>query len=191
MITLGYYDDEDNVEEYIKMAEGYDGREFIPVIQKYLKDGSTILELGMGPGKDLELLAEHFQVTGSDISQVFLDRYWKDHPGADLELMDAVKMDIKRNFDGIYSNKVLHHLTKEQLEKSLTNQVQVLNRGGILLHTFWYGDKEEEHLGLQFSYYTEKTFCELVGDEYDILKSVMYAEMETRDSIYFVLRKKW
>ena len=187
---MGYYDDDKNVEEYIEMAEGYDGREFIPVLRKYLENGSKVLELGMGPGKDLELLSENFQVTGSDNSQVFINKYRKDHPDADLVLLDAVMMDIDRKFDCIYSNKVLHHLTKEQLEKSIANQAKVLNRGGILFHTFWYGDKEEEHSGLRFIYYTEDKFSELVGIEFEIVKSVKYAEFEEEDSVYFVLRKK-
>lgn len=187
---MGYFDDERNVEEYISMAEGYDGRQFIPVLRQYLKDGLTVLELGMGPGKDFELLSEYFQVTGSDNSQVFIDRYWKDHPDADLVLLDAVTMKIDRKFDGIYSNKVLNHLSNEQLAESLTNQAEVLNEGGILLHTFWYGDKEEDLPGLHFTYYTKKTFRQWVGDEYEVLESVRYAEMEADDSIYFLLRKK-
>ncbi|MFC1923174.1 class I SAM-dependent methyltransferase [Chloroflexota bacterium] len=187
---MGYYDDDKNVEEYIEMAEGYDGREFIPVLRKYLENGSKVLELGMGPGKDLELLSEHFQVTGSDNSQVFINKYRKDHPDADLVLLDVVMMDIDRKFDCVYSNKVLHHLTKEQLEKSIINQAGVLNRGGILFHTFWYGDKEEEHSGLRFIYYTEDKFSELVGIEFEIVESVKYAEFEEEDSVYFVLRKK-
>ncbi len=28
---MSYYDDKENVEEYIKMAEGYDGSEFVPI----------------------------------------------------------------------------------------------------------------------------------------------------------------
>ncbi len=75
-----FYDDESNVNDYIKMAEGFDGREFMPVLRQYLPDGAHVLELGMGPGKDLALLAEHFKVTGSDHSPVFVNRYLADHP---------------------------------------------------------------------------------------------------------------
>ena len=187
---MDYFDDKRNVEEYISMAEGYDGRQFIPVLRKYLKDCSTVLELGMGPGKDLELLGEHFQVTGSDNSKVFINRYRKEHPEADLILLDAVTMNIDRKFDCIYSNKVLNHLSNEQLAESLTNQAKVLNDGGIMLHTFWHGDKEEDLSGLHFSYYTEETFRKWIGVEYDILESVQYEELEANDSIYFVLRKR-
>ena len=43
------------------MAEGYDGKEFIPVLRKHLKQDATLLELGMGPGKDVELLSDFFR----------------------------------------------------------------------------------------------------------------------------------
>ena len=187
---MGYYDSDEDVEEYIRMAEGYDGRALIDVLRKYLENGSTGLELGMGPGKDLGLLSEHFRVTGSDNSTVFLDRYRQVNPDADLVLLDAVTMDIERQFDCSYSNKVLHHLTKPQLKKSLQQQARVLNHLGILLHSFWYGDKVEEVSGLRFVYYTEDSLSEVIGDEYEIIESERYTEIEENDSFYIVLRKR-
>ena len=97
----------EDVEDYIKMAEGYDGRHLITQLRKYLPDNATVLELGMGPGTDLMLLSEHYKVTGSDFSNAFLDRFCKKHPNADLLQLDAITMQIDRKFDFIYSNKVL------------------------------------------------------------------------------------
>ena len=66
---MGYYDDAENVKEYVEMAEGFDGRELIDVLREYLAEGASVLELGMGPGKDLEMLSEHYRATGSDSSR--------------------------------------------------------------------------------------------------------------------------
>lgn len=55
---MGHLDVPANVRGYIRMAEGYDGAGLIAVLRKYLPAGSTLLELGMGPGKDLDLRAE-------------------------------------------------------------------------------------------------------------------------------------
>lgn len=184
-----YFDDEKNVEAYVKMAEGYDGRALIEILKKYLKKGSTVLELGMGPGTDFEILSESYEVTGSDNSKVFLDRYSARDARADLVLLDATKMDIDRRFDCIYSNKVLHHLTREDFKESLKRQWGALNRGGILFHSLWHGDKEEEISGLRFVYYTEETFGGVVGPEYEIVEIKRYTEMEPDDSMYVVLRK--
>jgi SAM-dependent methyltransferase len=187
---MGYFDDEKNVEAYVKMADGYDGRELIDILKTYISNGATVLELGMGPGKDFEILSESFQVTGSDNSKAFLDRYKKRNAAADLVLIDAVKMGIDRRFDCIYSNKVLHHLTREELKKSLKNQGAVLNANGILFHSLWYGDKEEQMSGMQFVYYTGETFGEIMGSEYEILETKRYTELDKDDSMYVVLRKR-
>ncbi|MFC1975959.1 class I SAM-dependent methyltransferase [Chloroflexota bacterium] len=187
---MGYFDDKKNVEEYIKMAEGFDGRELIQILKKYLKKGASVLELGMGPGKDFEILREHYQVTGSDNSAAFVERYRKKDRSADVLLLNATTMGIERKFDGVYSNKVLHHLTKQELKESFKRQAEILNRDGILFHSLWYGDKEEEMSGLRFVYYTEETFGTIVGDEYEVVASERYTEMEPDDSIYFVLRKR-
>ena len=138
---MGYYDDPKNVQQYIEMAEGYDGRELIAALARHLPAGATVLELGMGPGKDLDLLKQTFRATGSDFAQPFIDRYRKQHPQADLLLLDAITMeaaiDAGRTFDAIYSNKVLYHLTLDELRASLRNQARVLDPGGLLLHALW------------------------------------------------------
>jgi SAM-dependent methyltransferase len=189
---MGYYDDLKNVQQYIEMAEGYDGRKLIEALARHLPPGATVLELGMGPGKDLDLLNETFQATGSDAAQPFLDLYRERHPQADLLRLDAVTMDAAiaagRTFDAVYSNKVLYHLTREDLRTSLRSQARVLNPGGVVLHSLWYGDREEDMQGLHFVYYTEATFKELVGDEFQFVETARYTEMEKDDSFYVVLR---
>ena len=138
------------------MADGYDGKELIAELQQHLKPGATVLELGMGPGKDLDLLAEHYTVTGSDFSNIFLDRYRADHPDADLLQLDAITIETDRHFDAIYSNKVLHHLSDSELEQSVDRQANVLVDGGLVLHSFWYGERVEEIAGMTFHYRNEE-----------------------------------
>jgi SAM-dependent methyltransferase len=184
-----YYDDETNARDYIKMAEGYDGRELIEALQGYLPEGATLLELGMGPGKDLELLSQSYQVTGSDNSQTFLDIYRQKNPDADLLLLDAITIGTDRKFDGIYSNKVLHHLSADELKDSFLKQREILNPGGILFHSFWYGDREEFMHGLRFRYYTGDLLLPMVQPHFEVLETNRYHEFEEGDSFYLVLKK--
>jgi cyclopropane fatty-acyl-phospholipid synthase-like methyltransferase len=188
-MIMGYYDETKNVEQYIQMAEGYDGQLLIEILLKYLRQKSTLLELGMGPGKDLLLLNEHFQVTGSDHSSVFVERFKKQHTTINVTQLDAVTMDINKTFDGIYSNKVLHHLTSDDLRTSFQRQSHILNDRGIVLHSFWYGEQEEEHHGLRFVYYTESSLREIIGSEYEIIDIQRYTEIDSNDSLCLVLRK--
>ena len=185
-----FYDDESNVNEYIKMAEGFDGREFIPILRKHLPDGACVLELGMGPGKDLALLAEHFKVTGSDRSQIFVNRYLAKHPKADVMVLDAADLKLERTFDGIYSNKVLMHLPREAFKQSLAQQAQHLKPGGILLHALWYGEGEDAFSGFLSIYYTEASLQEILPDTMEVIEIKRYTELEAEDSLYVILRKK-
>ena len=181
---MSFYDDKKTALQYISMADGYDGRELIEVLKSHLPEGASVLELGMGPGIDLNLLKAHFEATGSDNSQFFLDRYLATYPGSDLIHLDAVALNIKRIFDCIYSNKVLHHLTGEELTKSLLRQTQILPANGLIMHSFWHGTGVEEHHGLKFNYQTEATLRSIIGEFFNVVDIVIYKEMEEGDSLY-------
>ena len=185
---MGFYDDEETALQYIAMAEGYDGRELIEVLRNHLPDGSSVLELGMGPGVDLSMLEDHFRATGSDISQFFLDRYRESHADADLVLLDAVTLETERTFDCIYSNKVLHHLPDEQLAMSLHRQKETLTGGGMVFHSFWRGEGAEEHHGLQFVYQCKDSLRAIFGMTFGQADVVSYTEMENDDSLYVIAR---
>ncbi|MGB1252590.1 MAG: class I SAM-dependent methyltransferase [Candidatus Promineifilaceae bacterium] len=186
---MSYYENRPNAINYIKMAEGYDGAVLIAVLKQHLAAGSTVLELGMGPGTDVDLLAQTYKVTGSDYAQSFLDIYRAAHPNADLLQLDAEAIDTERTFNCIYSNKVLHQLTKESLRASLARQHAVLTSGGLLMHSFWYGDESGEQSGIHYEYYTEETLLGLIGDRFEVVTSAHYAEMGAEDSFYILLRK--
>ena len=185
---MGFFDTVKGVEQYIKMAEGYDGVELIKILQKYLPENSTVLELGIGPGKDLDILKKLYAVTGSDNSQIFLDKYKKNHPDTNLLLLDAVTMKTDGRFDCIYSNKVLHHLTKEDLTKSLQRQKEMLNPNGIAFHSFWKGNKIEKMEDMLFTYYEIKSLKKMTESNFEILALETYTEIEKDDSIYVILR---
>lgn len=171
------------------MAEGYDGAELIRHLEEYLNPGASVLELGMGPGKDLDILNQTFQGTGSDASKVFIDIYREKNPGADLLLLNAVSLETDRSFDAIYSNKVLQHLTKAELTRSFQEQLRLLNPGGIVLHSFWYGEGSEINSGLLSMYYKMNELKAIIPDGFSILTSQRYTEMEKDDSFFIILKK--
>jgi len=184
-----YFDDEKNVRDYITMTEGDDGSDLVERLRRHVPDGSEVLELGMGPGSDLDLLSAHYRATGSDASGPFLAIYLETHPQADVFMLDAITMDTDRRFDAIYSNKVLHHFTPDELRQSLAAQAGVLWQRGIALHSFWYGSGEEIHHGLRFTFHTESSMREAVGEEFTIVEMEKYAEVKEDDSLSVVLRR--
>ena len=187
---MEYWNNKKNVEEYVKIAEGYDGRELIEILKKYLPQGSSVLELGMGSGKDFYILNEMFNATGTDISTLFVDMYKKKHKDADVFILDAITLKTDRKFDCIYSNKTLQHLTKIEFKQSFKKQKELLNPNGILFHSLWEGDKEENYGNLLSVYYTKEKLEDIVRNDYDIVEIAQYTETEVNDSLYMILRKK-
>lgn len=183
-----FYENTKNVDDYIQMAEGYDGKEIIQKLDDFLSEKATVLELGMGPGVDLELLAKRYTATGSDLSQEFLNRYLKKAPNADLLLLDAIHLNTERTFDCIYSNKVLHHLTLTELEKSLLHQTLRLNDGGLICHSFWKGTEEMEIKGMYFKYHEQETLIDVFEMNYEVLLCEVYTELEENDSILVIAK---
>ena len=50
---MSFYDDPENVKQYIQMCENYDGLKIYQSLSKHLPAKSTILELGSGAGLDI------------------------------------------------------------------------------------------------------------------------------------------
>ncbi len=187
---MGFYDDEETAKQYIAMAEGYDGKLLISAMSKHVPDGACVLEIGMGPGADLDLLLERYQATGSDNSEFFIDRYRNAHPDSDLLILDAVTLLTDRKFDCVYSNKVLHHLNGDELSLSLERQHELLDDGGHVMHSFWKGEGMDEKHGLKFFYHTEDQLHSTFGSFFEIISLVAYTELDDDDSIYVLARKR-
>lgn len=187
---MDFFDSEKNVSEYIKMAKGYDGKDLVRKLTNYLPKESTLLELGMGPGVDLKMLSRYYNTTGSDRSQVFVDLVRKNNPVQKLLKLDAVTIETRKKFRGIYSNKVLHHLTRPNLGKSLKRQSEVLAKNGIVMHSFWKGNKTENYGSLLFNYYTVGQLVKYFEKYFEILEVAVYTEMKSADSVYVIAQKR-
>lgn len=187
---MSYYQNKESVDEYIRLAAGFNGQEIIDRLENYLASGATILELGTGPGGDWKILSEKYEVVGSDFSEEFLIRLKKANPEGLFIILDAITLDAVMTNDGIYSNKVLHHLTDEQLRNSFVKQLDLLNENGLICHSFWKGDGIENFKGLYVNYQTEAVIEEMLSPYYHIEEIQSYNEFEDNDSFFIIARKK-
>lgn len=185
-----YYENEANVESYSTFTPSHDGGLLVDALAVWLPEGASVLELGIGPGKDYQLLQRRFNVTGSDFSNAFLQRYRAQDPDAALLHLDARTLETDLHFDAIFSNKVLIHFSADELQQSFTRQHEVLNEGGIMLHSFWYGEGQKEFGELTLVYHNENDLSDMLEDSFDILALEKHAKMAEGDSIYVVARKK-
>ncbi len=187
---MDYYKKDKNVEEYIKSSEGFTGQNLIEKMSAYLSPESKVLELGMGEGKDSEILNKKYIITASDNSPVFVERLKSKKPPFDVLQLDAVSLNTDNKFDAVYSNKVLIHLSRQECGESIDRQHAILNPNGIVLHSFWYGDNEEQYGELLSVNYNELIIKRIFKKDWEILEIEKYKEMDVDDSIYVICRKK-
>lgn len=189
-MSSNYYENEQNVANYIKFTPAHDSALLIDLLTAELPAGASVLELGMGPGKDFKRLSEHFKATGSDFSHTFLNRYRALDDTADLIHLDARSLETDRRFDAVYSNKALIHFSAAELQQSFDRQHAVLNDQGLILHSFWYGEGEAEFSGLTLVYHNERDLADMLGERFEILALERHAKMADGDSIYVLARKR-
>ena len=185
-----FYHTLEGVLEYIKISRGYNGLFLINKLLEILPRDSTVLELGMGAGIDLDILSQYYKVTGSDFSEQFLKIYKSKNPDRELALLDARTIKTRKKFNGIYTNKVLHHLNNKELAQSLERQVNVLEKNGIMCHSFWSGEGEKIENGMFCNYHTVKKLKTLFSKFATIVSIELYKEIEQDDSIVVITRKE-
>jgi len=185
-----YYKTKESVEEYIRLAKGVNGRELIEKLMVFFPFDSTLLEIGSGPGTDWNILKEDYQVVGSDNSKEFLSHLISNNPTGRFLELDAITLNIDEKFDGIYSNKVLHHLKDNELIDSIKRQYDVLNPNGIICHSFWKGEGSEIFKGLFVNFHSEKALRGSFEKYFEILMIASYDEFEAGDSLLLIGKKK-
>lgn len=189
-MSAEYYKTKASVDEYISMAEGHSGKELIAKFKEFLDKGSSVLELGTGPGTDWKILNEDFNVIGSDFSIEFLKRLKASAASGKFLELDATTISTDLEFDGVYSNKVLHHLSDEALADSIKRQWEILNPQGVICHSFWYGEGDEIFKGMFVNYHNEAELKKYFGEYFHILCMETYPEFEDDDSILLIGRKR-
>jgi len=186
-----YYKTKESVEEYIQLAKDVNGKILIEKLQQVLPPDSMVLEIGSGPGTDWKILEKSYNVTGSDNSTEFIKHLISENPNGEFLELDAITLKTDKKFDGIYSNKVMHHLEDHELINSVKRQYEILNSKGIICHSFWKGEGSEIFKDLLFvNYHDEASLREIYKEYFDILSVENYKEFEEGDSLLLLGRKK-
>ncbi len=185
-----YYKTKASVKEYVTLAEGVNGKQLIDKLTSLLTPNSSLLEIGSGPGSDWDILNITYSVIGSDNSNEFLEYLVANNPNDTFLELDAVTLATDKKFDGVYSNKVLHHLNDEELIASIKRQTEILNTNGIICHSFWKGEGSEIFKGLFVNYHNSGFLTQVFSKDFEILLLEEYPEFEAGDSILLIARKK-
>ncbi|MDH3648248.1 MAG: class I SAM-dependent methyltransferase [Saprospiraceae bacterium] len=185
-----YYKTKESVVDYIQLAKDVSGKQLIEKLEQVLPPNSVLLEIGSGPGTDWKILERSYNVTGSDNSIEFLNYLISEYPNGEFLELDAISLMIDKKFDGIYSNKVLHHLNDDELENSIKRQFEILRSNGIVCHSFWRGEGSEVFKGLFVNYHDEEDLRGFYDDYFKILLLQRYQEFEEEDSLLLIARRE-
>lgn len=105
---------------------------YLDKIGAHIPAGATLLDLGCGTGRSSRLLADRgFRVTGSDLSEKFLDRTLESK-GLTLVAADAMALPFPdQTFDAVASYCFIEHVP--DVPKVLDEMIRVTKPGGRIL----------------------------------------------------------
>lgn len=104
--------------------------------------GSSVLELGSGPGRDaLALEAAGLAVSRTDGATAFVTRFVQQ--GLEARTLNVNTDDFGGPYDAIFANAVLLHVPRSNLARVLQVARRATRPGGILAATFKKGTSAE------------------------------------------------
>lgn len=111
-------------------------------ISDLLRKGSTILDMGCGPGNVARFLINQnkgYQIVGVDLSAVML-QYAKQYvPGGKFILADLRNIVFQQTFDAVIASFCIIHLGENETSDFLRKTFDMLGTGGYLYLSFMYG----------------------------------------------------
>lgn len=112
-------------------------------ILKYQPEAKTLLELGCGSGGHANVLAEHFDIQGLDISEQMIKMAQAKHQQSNIafDVADIRDFKLDKSFDSVFSlfHVMSYQTTNEDFYAVLANVKQHIKKGGLFLFDVWYG----------------------------------------------------
>ncbi len=165
-----------------------------------LPAGAEVVELGCGGGTDeTRALAEHFRLTGVDLSREQLGRAKTRIPEAEFLLADLLEVEFPpASLDAVAAFYVLNHVPRELLAGLFARIHAWLRPGGLALVTLGASDLPGwtgEWLGAPtyFSGYPPETNRRLVGEAgFELLRDelVTIREPEGKATFHWLLAER-
>lgn len=133
--------------DFARHASIYRGKlkEWIYSFVSQLPEGSFILDVGCGAGRDAKFFIDYgFGVVGIDFSKRLLKIAKQHVPSAKFMLIDFEKLIFpKERFDGVWASASLYHIPKKKLSSVLENIYSTLKKNGLFFAVIREGNGEK------------------------------------------------
>lgn len=194
-ITEKFYNNRINAENYYKRTINYDMSDIYKSFIEQVRTGGYILDAGCGPGRDsLYFIKKGYKVTAFDASEEMV-KLASELTGLDVVRKKFQEIDYINEFDGIWANASILHISKVVMPDVICRLLRALKKDGILFASFKYGSKEEYINGRFFNFYDEISWHELLKDFPGLNLISIWKDQDKRDDhkneywLYILLRK--
>lgn len=133
----------------------------------------TILDLGCGPGRDLQTFVQRGHRAIGLEGAPALAEMARAHSACEVWQQDFLSLDLPdAHFDGVFANASLFHVPRQELPRVLRQLHATLKPGGVLFSSNPRGNNEESVNGERYGAYYD------LASWRDHLVAVGFAELE-------------
>ncbi len=165
---------------------------------KYVQDGSSVLEIGCGGGRDAAELIQHYKYLGTDASIGMVEAARKNVPTGTFQQCSVYDLGrLKQRFDAFWTAAVLLHIPKSRIDEALTAINSVMVPKAIGMIAIKDGDREEfevrDNDGLHeerlFTYWTRQDFEAALARNAMSVVYYAYKPVSQRTNWHFFITK--
>ena len=112
---------------------------YVNFVRKYVKESSTVLDLGCGAGLSSHLLSKHYKVVGADMSEPVLNYAKRHFKNVKFQVEDARKLSFKDGtFDASMACGFIEHIN--EVDDVLSEMLRVTKKNGyvIVVSPSWF-----------------------------------------------------
>ncbi len=107
-------------------------KKYVKFVKRYVKRGSSILDLGCGAGLSSHLLSEDYEVVGADLSKPLINYARKHFKNVKFQVEDARKLSFKNEtFDAVMACGFIEHIN--EVEDVLSEMLRVAKKNGYVI----------------------------------------------------------